>query len=285
MLSRLRVVALVAAVLISACATTAAEPPYKWTRFVSVDGQPDPVPVEWVSTPEGKFAHSIKIPNPVPKDSGYKPGMSSEEYFEHLCKTEAGEFIFKTVDNVEGFYFMRPPKRPTDDELKDRYALEAPEIERFYQLLRPNPAERAKVFVNPPWALFKEIEEPLSDAGQFHMRSSRYSQKKTPMTTEVVANRESRYGLVWRGLKRPNDRELAISGGEWIVINLQTNEILAVMRSYGRTGGTRGTPGGIWWLNAVQCKNFKKITSAADKGQQLYDFVSSVLRPVSGENK
>jgi hypothetical protein len=60
------------------------------------------VPAEWVAAPEGKFAHSIKLPNPLPKDSGYKPGMSSEQYFDHLCKTEAGEFLYKTVENVEG---------------------------------------------------------------------------------------------------------------------------------------------------------------------------------------
>ena len=52
--------------------------------------------------------HSIKIPNPVPEDSGYKPGMTPQEYFDHLCKTEAGEFIYKTVENVEGMYMMRP---------------------------------------------------------------------------------------------------------------------------------------------------------------------------------
>ena len=32
-----------------------------------------------------------------PEDSVYKPGMTSQEYFDHLCKTEAGEFIYKTV--------------------------------------------------------------------------------------------------------------------------------------------------------------------------------------------
>jgi hypothetical protein len=59
-------------------------------------------PADPLATEEGRFAHSIKIPNPVPADSGYKPGMMPEQYFEHLCKTEAGEFIYKTVDNVEG---------------------------------------------------------------------------------------------------------------------------------------------------------------------------------------
>src|SRR5512147_1589890 len=90
------------------------DPKSPWTKFVQVDGQPEPVPEQWVATPEGRFAHSIKVPNPVPKDSGYRRGMSSEEYFQHLCRREAGEFIYRTVDNVEGFYFMRPPNWPTD---------------------------------------------------------------------------------------------------------------------------------------------------------------------------
>ena len=63
------------------------DPKSPWTKFVQVDGQPEPVPEQWLATPEGKFAHSIKIPNPVPKDSGYRRGMTSEQYFEHLCRT------------------------------------------------------------------------------------------------------------------------------------------------------------------------------------------------------
>ncbi len=83
-------------------------------------------PADPLATEEGRFAHSIKIPNPVAEDSGYKPGMTPEQYFDHLCKTEAGEFIYKTVENVEGLYMMRPRKEATDDELSHLYALEDP---------------------------------------------------------------------------------------------------------------------------------------------------------------
>ena len=270
----------------AACAQTPQRSVYRWTQFVQVEGQLEPVPVEWVSTPEGKFAHSIKIPNPVPKDSGYQSGMSSKEYFEHLCKIEAGEFIFKTVENVEGFYFMRPPKRPTDDDLMDRYKLEAPEIERFFQLLRPMPIERAEVFVNPPWANYKYVEEPaVADRTYPFVRSSGYRQRSTSMTVEVASALQSRYGLVWRGIQRTNDRDLGISGGEWIVVDLSTTEVLAVMRNYGLTGRTPNTSTGIWWLNALQCQGFKKIVTASDKGRQLYEFFSRVVKPVSGESK
>jgi len=261
-------------------------PPYHWTRFVHVEGQPEPVPVEWVATPEGKFAHSIKIPNPVPKDSGYRKGMTSEEYFEHLCKTEAGEFIYKTVDNVEGFYFMRPPTRPTDDDLKDRYKLEAPEIERTFQLLRATTDERAGIFIAPPFNNFKFIEEPNYRPvdEKPYLRAFGYWGGKTPMQVEAVSKLKSAYALTWRGIRRPSDRELAIAGGEWILFEIKTGQVLAVLRNYGRTGRTPNTPEGIWWLNAISCPVFAQKYKFATS-EKIYDFTSKVLKPIrtSGE--
>ena len=88
-------------------------------------------PADPLATEEGRFAHSIKLPNPVPEDSGYKLGMTSQEYFEHLCKTEAGEFIFKTAENVEGIMQMRPRAEATDYMLQHLYALEDPYGETY----------------------------------------------------------------------------------------------------------------------------------------------------------
>lgn len=42
-------------------------------------------PADPLATEEGRFAHSIKFPNPVPEDSGYRPGMTPAQYFDHLC--------------------------------------------------------------------------------------------------------------------------------------------------------------------------------------------------------
>jgi len=232
------ILALLAAIPALCPAQAPQRPPHRWTEFVQVEGQPEPVPAEWVSTPEGKFAHSIRIPNPVPKDSGYRPGMTSEQYFAHLCKAEAGEFIFKTVENVEGFYFMRPPKRPTDDDLMDRYKLEAPEIERTFQLRKALPEERAKIFVNPPWARYRFVEEPIpgADGTNSYLRIHGYLQNKTPMVVDQVTRQRSSYGLIWRGIKRPNDREFNIAGSEWIVFDLKNAEVIAIQRDYGLTG-------------------------------------------------
>ena len=255
-----------------------------WKRFVQVDGQPEPVPEQWLATPEGRFAHSIRLPNPVPKDSGYRRGMTSEQYFEHLCRTEAGEFIFKTVDDVEGFYFMRPPGSPRDVDLKDRFALEAPEIERSFQLMRSTPIDRAKIFVNPPWAAYKFVEEP-DPSGQFGerlLRASGYRQRETPMQVEVVRALASGYGMTWRGLKRPQDRELAVAGSELIVIDVETQNVLAIQRNFALTGRTRNAPGGIWWLNAIACPSVGERTI---HGIRYYRFLSRVLKAFDGSGK
>jgi hypothetical protein len=269
----------------SACADdktdTLREP---WKSTLRVAGQPEPIPAQWVSTPEGKFAQSIVVPNALPRDSGFRAWMTSKQYFEHLCETEAGEFIYGTAANVKGFYFMRPPMRPSDVELKDRYMLEAPEIERTFQLLEATPQARAAIFVDPPWANFQFIEEPLLNkkGGSKFTRAFGRVQGKSQMQVTNVNALLSRYGLLWRGIKRKNDRELAIAGSEWIVIDLQSRKVLALQRDFARTGFNRNTSEGIWWLNASHCSQVK---SRSRLSRRIYEFVSKSLRPVAGEHK
>ena len=276
-----RFASLLLGAFISAACGQQPESASRWTDFVQVVGQPEPVPADWVATPEGKFAHSISIPHPVSKDSGYRKGMTSREYFDHLCKVEAGEFVYKTVANVEGFFFARPARRPTDDDLKDRYKLEAPEIERLFQLMRDNPTARAQLFVNPPWNRYRFIEEPSRSnvATSQYVRSSGYRQDRSPMTNAEVSRLDSKFAVVWRGVRRPQDRELSIAGGEWIIFDLESKEVLAVMRMFGLSPKAMGTPDGIWWLNASQCRGAKPGRSAASNSSQLYDFLARVLQP------
>lgn len=280
----MRIAVLLLGLLVSLVCLAQTRKSHQWTQFVQVDGQPEPVPAEWVSTPEGKFAHSIKIPNPVPKESGYRWTMSAKDYFDHLCKQEAGEFIFKTVKNVEGFYFARPPARPTDSDLMDRRKLEAPEIERTFQLRKALPVERATIFVNPPWELYSFIEEPSLAGGtnRAYIRLFGYRDKISPMKAEGITELRSRYGMIWRGIKRTKDREHAIAGSEWIVCDLQTREVLAVLRDYGLTGKTRNAPEGIWWLNAVNCPG---SPSKHIRTSRFYDFAIKVMNPKTGASK
>lgn len=241
-------------------------------------------PADPLATEEGRFAHSIKIPNPVPADSGYKPGMTPEQYFDHLCKAEAGEFIYKTVENVDGFYLMRPRKRATDYEMEHLYGLEAPYVEVHGEYDSPE-----EYFVQPHMGKYKFLEVPLAKS-QEPSRYRRYYRDdnahpgkqyqtaingKAVFVPYVVAEAQtdtikSKYGVTWRGITRPHDRELGIAGSELVVLNLETNEILAVRRGFKRTGGVRNLTG-VWWLAGQTCP---KLSERPD-----HWFIKDVLKP------
>lgn len=240
-------------------------------------------PADPLATEEGRFAHSIKIPSPVPADSGYKPGMMPQEYFEHLCKTEAGEFIYKTVENVEGLYMMRPQKEATDYELEHLYALEDP----YGATDDPSPQD---YFIQPPYGVYDFAEEPGRLVTQSSPRYRRYVRgpekdskkdfvymkgmhsERVPYVVQAEDSErlKSRYGYTWRGITRPHDRDMGIAGRELIVMDVQGNEVLAVRRSFIRSGGVRNMTG-IWWLNGQICPKKNPLTTS--------QFIQKVLKP------
>lgn len=246
-------------------------------------------PADPLATEEGRFAHSIKIPNPVPEDSGYKPEMTSQGYFDHLCKTEAGEFVYKTVENVEGFYLMRTRKAATDSEMEHLYALEAPYIEVHGEYDSPE-----DYFVQPHMGKYQFLEVPLLKAetrsDEPHYRRYYRDENASPgkkyqtaingrsvFVPYIVAEKStqslnSKYGVTWRGLTRPHDREQGIAGSELIVLNLETNEVLAVRRGFKRTGGVRNLTG-IWWLAGQTCPKLN--------GRPDHWFIRDVLKPAA----
>ena len=95
------------------------------------------------------------------------------------------------------------------------------------------------------------------------------------MTIEEVLTVKSQYGYTWRGVKRLHDRELGIVGGELIVMDLQSNEVLAVRRGYIRSGDVRNNLTGVWWLGGHVCPAYKHANA------YTYEFLSKVLKPNS----
>lgn len=253
-------------------------PEVTWTQFVAVEGQPEPVPAQWVSTPEGRFAHSLKVPNPVPKDSGYRKGMTSEDYFHHLCNTEAGEFVFRNVQNVQGLVQLRPMGRATDDEMRSRYALEHPDAALYFYGGPPETlfvrSTRYEFFEAAPTAWHKKYGVTGT-----YLHFYGYDEfKNRGMVVKPIDHPQARYGFLWRGLKRPYDRENGIAGGEVIVIDMSNNEVLGLRRAYLRSGGVRKSRTGIWWLTGQMCLVFQD-TVAPTPRTELFNFVSRVVQP------
>jgi hypothetical protein len=241
-----------------------------------IANDPPPKRADPLATPEGRFAHSIKIPNPVPADSGYRPGMTSKQYFDHLCRTEAGEFIFKAVGNVAGLMILRSRPLATDDMLMDRYALEDPFGDGTWEATDP-----ARILVGSYGYRYVEIPRTETNQTMYERHFGYFSRwegrvlKEAPMKTEVSPRRLSRYGFTWRGVKRLNDRDLGIAGGELIVFDLTTEEILAIRRGYVRSGDVKNSRTGVWWLGGHVCPQApKKLFSTAE-------FLVKVLKPNS----
>lgn len=262
-------------------------------KLIATDSRcilPKMKPADPLATEEGRFAHSIKIPNPVPEDSGYKPGMTPEQYFDHLCKTEAGEFIYKTVENVEGLYMMRPRKVATDYELEHLYALEDP----YGHTSDDDMPGAQDSYVQPVQGKYQFLEIPLKseDVSNDATKYQRYyrDEKANPgkkyqtmingqgvfvpyvVTDAKVPTLKSHYGYTWRGITRPHDREFGIAGGELIVLDMETDEVLAVRRGFARTGRIKNNVTGVWWLTALSCPNRGLKTTPK--------FIQQVLIPV-----
>jgi hypothetical protein len=251
-----------------------------------------------LATEEGRFAHSIKVPNPVPEDSGYKLGMTSEQYFDHLCKTEAGEFIYKTVENVEGLYMMRPRKEASDYELEHLHVLEDPYGYVLSDFDLPQDS-----YVHPAMGKYDFLEMPMIDSPgrvetlgkykRYYRDENAYPGRKFQTAIDgqgvfvpyivaeaMVSDVKSRYGFTWRGVPRPHDRELGIAGGELVVLDLKTQEIVAVKRGFIRSGWIKNMTG-IWWLTGRIC--------SAPGAKREHLFIKEILKPaiisVSGKEK
>ncbi len=257
-------------------------PPHKWTKFVAVAGQPEPVPAEWVSTPEGRYAHSIVLPDPLPKDSGYKWTMSATEYFLHLCEKEAGEFIYRSVPGVAGFLFDRPPSVPDDPVLADRYRLEAPLFEAQYQNIGYTTRDRGLEFVAPPYRTFEYFEEPLKGSNESEFEVVMDYETRPPRLTksEIREEASSKYLVTWRGIRRKKDREHGIAGSELIVIDRGTGQVLGFLREF----AVSGRRGPIYWLNAARCPALAEKSPRPDI-EQSFRFVSSILQPIKAPEK
>jgi hypothetical protein len=213
--------------------------------------------------------------------------MTPQEYFAHLCKTEAGEFIYRTVENVEGLLQLRLRENPTDYELEHLYALEDPYGNSVGG--RDHPEE---YFVQPAIGKYQFLETPLpqsSKAGEGMKYRRFYRDEKAYLgrdyqtavngkfvrvpyivAEENVSSTRSLYGYTWRGITRSHDRELGIAAGELIILDLQTHEVLAVRRGFVRSGYIRNMTG-VWWLTAQKCSKESLKTDA--------QFINQVLKP------
>lgn len=223
---------------------------------------------------------SIKWPDP-PKESVYRAGMSSKDYFKALCKAEEGEFIYKTVEGVEGIYQIRPRNRMSSIATKDKYVLEDP---RGY-ISTGNGDSRAEYKFLQVGEKYHFLERPKPNSADWrkkktHSTSSREVIRFSPTSkfgdlVQETGLATSRYGYTWREIRRPYDFKNEVRGGEIAVVDLGTNEILGIRRFFARRDVVRGELGSGYSWDAEGCPRYGT--------EVILNFIKQVLRPKNGE--
>lgn len=199
-------------------------------------------PADPLATEEGRFAYSIKLPEPHNKSNvQYNKGMSAENYFKELCEKDAGEWIFRTVEGVEGVfqgrqdipsyqdrrlvYWLFEYHEMTSSNMEDY--LVQPSLGRYNYMERPrNSNETGK-----PYVRFFHGAEVLG-----HSKIDTWKHGRVPyiVNKEQTDTLNSRYSYTWRQIINNDMLENGISGGETIIYDRTTGEILAFRRFFGR---------------------------------------------------
>ncbi len=285
-----------------------------WATFISVDGQAEPIPQAWLTDDEARIAHSLKLPEAVPKTVPYDfPffGVSGGQkavprgamsYFTHLCTTEAGTWIFRTVDNVEGLYVARPQSKWTAMEsILHTYGVENPWIQRTFALTADDARWQGGWFISPPLYNFLFAEQPRRNVSwqatitEPYIRLFGYTTEEISIPTTNAPNRRDRrdktpmqvigidkptaqYAFTWRGIKRTRDREHNIAGGEVLIYDRVTLEVLAVKRQFVVARANNQHPHRMHWEVGAICP---KVSGYNQVGAEFSQFVFDVLKTVA----
>lgn len=233
-------------------------------------------------------APAINWPEP-PARAIYKPGMHRADYFKELCEKESGYFVYRTVDNVKGVYQVRPRLSEAMSHMHDPYLMEDPYgfngregYRPWSQTLNVGPYQFAETSLADPWNRYNKVyvpkmhtsfAKPVNEETRFYRftRSGEDNYLKS-IKLEHIKELKSRYGYVYRGIDRPMDREQGIAGGEIAFIDLQTNEVLGLIRGFAISGFDKTYR--VSWLNAIRCAN------AGDTSIRSFDrFLTHVFKP------
>jgi len=241
-------------------------------------------PADPLATEEGRFAYSIKLPPPHDKPQVvYSPGMSAETYFKQLCEKEAGEWVFKTAEGVEGLFQGRnlntdtPSAGYTDLIISYKEAGYISTKDMQDSLVQPyhgryNYLERLRDWneVGEPYVrFFRGAEVPG------HPKEGT-QKNRVPVYVPYIVNREqtdtlkSRYGFTWRQVVDKDATENGIVGSELIIFDRTTKDVLAFKRSFVR----------VW---PRPDSRYTRLTNRAvcHPGSYSTSFIQQVLIPIN----
>jgi hypothetical protein len=167
-------------------------------------------------------------------------------YFKYKCEKYGGEFIYKTVDNVEGVFQMRlRDPRDYQTRLLQGDIPDDPYGHSNWEAQTPQ-----TLFVDPSGARYRFLETTkVPDVDRMPsitkiphditFTGEKYWRYSVPdnsgheyLEVEQTSTLKSKYGFTWREVRTFWDRFLGVWGGELIVTTLDDQEILGIRKGY-----------------------------------------------------
>ena len=224
----------------------------------------------------------------------------AEAMFQERCK-KAGEFIYRTAENVEGIFILK--LRPKDINYRDQYKMDDPYgsdtggigyIENF---LRGRDAKQSLVDQNGVKNGYLYVDAIGPDDGKRYRYTSRmdepwqrdksYEEGYMRFIADRVPAPDSapRYGVTYDDISTREERDYWIAGSSLRVIDLKTNEVMAERIGYMFDPGQGSDSGGRSpWLSAASyaCPIFRPANAVRqpDFVYQMFqtrNFVEKVL--------
>lgn len=227
----------------------------------------------------------------------------AEKMFAERCK-KAGEFIYRTAENVDGVLLMK--LRPKEINRGDQYRMDDPYgsgiggdgyIANF---LRGKNASGSLVDVGAFRNGYHYVEAIDSQDGKRYRytgsveeviktsspliggNGSTFKVKEFTLGRILATGPASRYGVTYDDISTREERDYWIAGSSLKVIDLQTNEVMAERIGYMMDRGQGNTSGGrAPWLQAERsaCPAFLKTPGGQPfTMRESRDFVEKVLQ-------
>ena len=232
----------------------------------------------------------------------------AEAMFQERCK-KAGEFIYRTAENVEGVLLLKI--RPSEINRGDQYKMDDPYgrdlggegyigsfIRGSFDLMRSKEAR-------PGWPLrlgyrYVDTIDPNDGKRWRHtgridqpwLRDKRYGEWVREFVLDKVQAPEPapRYGVTYDDISTREERDYWIAGSSLKVMDLKTNEVMAERVGYMMDRGQGNNSGGrAPWLLAADyaCPDFHRypnpvvvVPGSSAQPRQAADFVEKVLHPI-----
>ena len=204
-----------------------------------------------------------------------------ESRLELLCK-DAGEKIYKSVNNVEGIYIYVPEKKP--DKVFGYYH----EDDRHWHNYMSPARGRHYTF----YEMDSFRKDGVIDHRSYEVNPAAKLGEKIVESYKELAAPEASYGITWKHLTNEREQRQGLYGDELTVFDVKSKEVLATRKMYfyvvkdlindASGQATIRTPGLREPYRFATCKNYNpgQDDSYIDLRQRhSYKFVSKVLQP------